>query len=46
MSKKTPQQEQYEYYKRQNDVDKWTAILLFGVPLGLVVILGFVFLIG
>lgn len=46
MAKKSLQQEQYEYYKRQNDVDKWTAILLFGVPLGLIAILAFVFLIG
>lgn len=33
MNKKTPLEEQYEYYKRENDAVKWTALLLFGVPL-------------
>lgn len=42
--KKDLYQEQYEYYKRENDVAKWTAILLFGVPLGLVAILAFMLL--
>lgn len=31
-NKKTLYDEQYEYYKRENDVAKWVAILLFGVP--------------
>jgi hypothetical protein len=35
MNKKTLYDEQHEYYKRENDVVKWTTILFIGIPLGL-----------
>ena len=35
MNKKNFLDEQHEYYKRENDVVKWTTIIFIGVPLGL-----------
>ena len=38
MNKKNFLDEQHEYYKRENDVVKWTTILMIGVPVATVLI--------
>jgi len=41
---KSLEDEQKEYYKRENDVAKWTAIIFFGVPLAGIILIGLAFL--